>query len=138
MWTHRGTQARREAALYSGEPGAGPTEGQAGVATSVAVVIPNWNGAALLPACLAALQVQTHHDHEVVVVDNGSTDTSLAVLGRFPAVRVLRLGRNRGFGAATNAGIRATASRYVATLNSDAVPGPTWLAALVAAAEADP
>jgi len=107
------------------------------VATSVAVVIPNWNGAALLPACLEALQAQTHHDHEVVVVDNGSTDGSLALLDRFPGVRVLRLGRNRGFGAATNAGIRATASRYVATLNNDTVPAPTWLAALVAAADAD-
>jgi GT2 family glycosyltransferase len=108
------------------------------VATSVAVVIPNWNGAALLPACLEALQAQTHRDHEVVVVDNGSTDESLAVLGRFPGVRVLRLGRNHGFGAATNAGIRATTSRYVATLNNDAVPAPSWLSSLVAAAEVDP
>ena len=52
--------------------------------------------------------------------------------------RVLRFGRNRGFGAATNAGIRATASRYVATLNNDAVPAAGWLAALVAAADAEP
>jgi GT2 family glycosyltransferase len=51
---------------------------------------------------------------------------------------VLRFARNRGFGAATNAGMRATDSRYVATLNNDAVPAPGWLAALVAAADADP
>jgi len=107
-------------------------------ARGVAVVIPNWNGAALLPACLEALRTQTYRDFEAVVVDNGSTDDSLAVLARFPEVRVLRFGRNRGFGAATNAGIRATASRYVATLNNDAVPAPGWLAALVAAADADP
>jgi GT2 family glycosyltransferase len=108
------------------------------VSSSVAVVIPNWNGAALLPACLQALRAQTHADREVVVVENGSSDGSLDVLARFPEVRVLRFGRNRGFGAATNAGIRATASRYVATLNNDAVPAPGWLAALVAAADADP
>ena len=90
----------------------------------VAVVIPNWNGATLLPACLAALQAQTYHDHEVVVVDNGSHDASLEVLARFPSVRVLRFARNRGFGAATNAGIRATASPSVATLNNDAGPAP--------------
>jgi GT2 family glycosyltransferase len=108
------------------------------VAASVAVVIPNWNGAALLGPCLAAVHAQRYQDHEVVVVDNGSRDASLAVLGRFPAVRVLRLGRNRGFGAATNAGIRATSGRYVATLNNDALPGPDWLGALVTAAEADP
>jgi GT2 family glycosyltransferase len=105
------------------------------VAGSVAVVIPNWNGAALLPACLQALREQTCRDHEVVVVDNGSRDDSLAVLARFPEVRVLRFGRNRGFGAATNAGIRATAGPYVATLNNDAVPAPGWLAALVAVAD---
>jgi GT2 family glycosyltransferase len=107
------------------------------VAAGVAVVIPNWNGADLLPACLQALREQTYRDHEVVVVDNGSRDDSLAVLARFPEVRVLRFGRNRGFGAATNAGIRATAGPYVATLNNDAVPAPGWLAALVAAAEVD-
>ena len=108
------------------------------MAASVAVVIPNWNGAALLPACLDALRSQTYHDFEIVVVDNGSADDSLAILVRYPEVRVLRFGRNRGFGAATNAGIRATASRYVATLNNDAVPAAGWLAALVAAADADP
>jgi len=108
------------------------------VAVAVAVVIPNWNGAALLPACLDGLRGQRYRDFRVVVVDNGSEDDSLAVLARYPEARVLRLGRNRGFGAATNAGIRASASRYVATLNNDAVPGPEWLGALVAAAEADP
>ena len=108
------------------------------MSSSVAVVIPNWNGAALLSASLEALRQQTHANREVVVVDNGSADDSLAVLVRFPEVRVLRFGRNRGFGAATNAGIRATDSRYVATLNNDAVPAPGWLAALVAAADAEP
>jgi GT2 family glycosyltransferase len=108
------------------------------VASRVAVVIPNWNGAALLPACLDGLRQQTHGDREVVVVDNGSADDSLAVLARYPEVRVLRFGRNQGFGAATNAGIRATDSRYVATLNNDAVAAPGWLAALVAAADAEP
>ncbi|HEY7063646.1 MAG TPA: glycosyltransferase family 2 protein [Chloroflexota bacterium] len=103
---------------------------------TVTVVIPNWNGAALVGGCLEALRAQTYRDFEAVVVDNGSRDGSLAVLAAFPEVRVLRFGRNRGFGAATNAGIRATAAPYVATLNNDAVPAPGWLAALVAAAEA--
>src|SRR5215207_4373834 len=101
--------------------------------TSVAVVIPNWNGAALLPACLDALRGQTCRAHQTVVVDNGSSDDSLAVLARYPEVRVLRFARNHGFGAATNAGIRATATPFVATLNNDAVPDPDWLAALLAA-----
>ncbi len=41
---------------------------------SVSVVIVNWNGARLLPACLDALLVQTRPADEIVLVDNGSTD----------------------------------------------------------------
>ncbi|MBX5493477.1 MAG: glycosyltransferase family 2 protein [Chloroflexi bacterium] len=103
-------------------------------AATVAVVIPNWNGAALLPACLDALRRQTYRDHVVVVVDNGSRDASRAVLARYPEVHTIALPRNLGFGAATNVGIRATATPFVATLNNDAVPEPGWLAALMAAA----
>lgn len=105
---------------------------------SVAVVIPNWNGAALLPACLDALRQQTYRDFVVVVVDNGSRDGSRAVLAAYPEVQALLLPRNRGFAAATNRGIRATMTPYVATLNNDAVPEPDWLAALMAAARDAP
>ena len=69
------------------------------MAASVAVIVPNWNGAALLPSCLEGLRRQSHDAYQVVVVDNGSSDDSLAVLARFPEARVLRCGQNRGFGA---------------------------------------
>lgn len=105
----------------------------------VLVVIPNWNGRHLLGRCLGALVAQTWRDFEVVVVDNGSADDSVAYLAeRFPAVRVIANAENRGFAAATNQGIRAGESRYVATLNNDTEVDPGWLAALVAAMERAP
>jgi GT2 family glycosyltransferase len=105
----------------------------------VSVVIVNWNGQPLLERCLAALDAQTYADREVIVVDNGSTDASLAWLAECqPAVRLLRNDHNRGFAAANNQGIRAARGRYVALLNNDAFATPGWLAALVAAAEAHP
>jgi GT2 family glycosyltransferase len=99
------------------------------------VVIPNWNGAAWLPGCLGALAAQTFRAFETVLVDNGSSDGSVALVRRdHPDVRVVTFGRNRGFAAAANAGIRAGApTPYVALLNTDTRPRPGWLESLVAA-----
>jgi len=105
----------------------------------VSLVIVNWNGLRFLPECWAALRAQTYPAVEVIVVDNGSTDGSLAWLAeQVPAPQVIRNGFNRGFAAANNQGIRQAQGQYVALLNNDAYPEPGWLAALVAAAEADP
>lgn len=109
-----------------------------GRAASAVVVIPNWNGAHLLPTVLESLRRQTHPDFQTVVVDNGSSDDSLAMLAGYPEVAVLALPRNLGFAGGCNAGIRATRSRYVALLNSDTEADPGWLAALCRALDADP
>jgi len=77
---------------------------------------------------------------EVIVVDNGSTDGSDGALeGRFgERVRLLRNGRNLGFGAGNNVGLRVARGRYAVLLNNDAVAAPGFLAALVEAAERSP
>lgn len=105
----------------------------------VAVAIPNWNGESLLPACLTSLRGQSFEDFETVVVDNGSTDGSRRLLGeRFPEVRVVSLGENRGVAAAFNAGVEASGAELVVLLNNDTEQDPGWLSALVRAAEDHP
>ncbi len=100
----------------------------------VSVVIPNWNGAHHLPACLDSLARQRYRRFEVIVVDNGSTDGSLALLTRdYPHVRLVPLGENRGFAPACNAGIRAARGEIIALLNNDTEADPGWLEAVVAA-----
>jgi len=100
----------------------------------VTVIIPNWNGAAHLPTCLESLRRQTFRDFEVIVVDNGSTDESLALLARdYPEVQVLALGENRGFAGACNAGIRAARGEFIVLLNNDTEADPQWLEEVVAA-----
>jgi N-acetylglucosaminyl-diphospho-decaprenol L-rhamnosyltransferase len=92
----------------------------------LAIVIVSYNTCDDLARCLESL---TEHPpatpHEIVVVDNASTDDSVAMVRRrWPAVRVIPLGENRGFSAANNVGIRetgATDSRLVLLLNSDTV-----------------
>lgn len=102
------------------------------VQPEVSVVIINLNGRHFLDRCLSTVLAQTHPDFEVVVVDNGSTDGSVAfVHDRFPAVRLIDLPRNVGFAEANNVGMRATHSRFVATLNNDTWVDPNWLVHLV-------
>lgn len=105
----------------------------------VTVVIPTWNGRALLPACLDALLRQTRPPAEIVVVDNGSEDGTAELLcSAYPEVRVVSFPRNRGFASAANAGIRASRTPFVALLNNDAVPEPGWIAALLDATDRHP
>lgn len=86
----------------------------------VTVVIPNYNGIGYLKDCLDTLREQTCKNYETVLVDNGSTDGSLAfVKEHYPWVKILALDRNYGFCHAVNAGIRAAESSYVFLLNND-------------------
>lgn len=105
----------------------------------VAVVIPNHNGAAWLDGCFGGLARQEFRDFIVVLVDNGSTDGSADRARRLrPALRLVRLGENRGFAAAVNAGIAASTSEYVALLNTDTVAGSAWLSVLVQSLDGSP
>jgi GT2 family glycosyltransferase len=103
------------------------------------VIIPNYNGVALLPTCLDALRAQTRRDFAVTVVDDGSADGSLALLAaRYPEARVVRTPRNMGFAGAVNTGIAATDRPFVALLNSDTEADPRWLDELIGALERRP
>lgn len=104
----------------------------------VSVIVVNWNGKEYLGPCLSSLLAQTYPYYEIILVDNGSTDGSVAyVQQRFPEVRIIANATNTGFAAANNIAIRATSGEYVATLNNDAVVHPCWLEELVASAKAD-
>ena len=105
----------------------------------VTVVIPNWNGERFLSTCLGSLRRQSYDDFDMVLVDNGSTDGSVAFArDNFPEISVLPLPENRGFSAAVNAGILASETEHVALLNNDTETDPKWLEALVEAADSYP
>ncbi len=94
----------------------------------IEIIIPNWNGEALLPCCLDSLQQQSYQRFRITVVDNGSTDNSLRLLARdYPAVRVLSFAENRGFSVAVNAGLRKARSPWVFLLNNDMEVAPDCL-----------
>ncbi len=106
---------------------------------AISVVVPNWNGAHLLPVCLESLRGQTAQGIEVIVSDDGSTDGSVALLReRYPDVQVVALARNMGFCAAANAGLRASRGEFIALINNDTELDPRCLEELVGAMRADP
>jgi GT2 family glycosyltransferase len=89
---------------------------------SLAVIVINWNTRELLSECLTSIAASAgERDVDVVVVDNGSSDGSAAMVReRFPAVRLIANAENRGFARANNQAIAATDAPYVLMLNSDA------------------
>lgn len=106
---------------------------------SVAIVIPTWNGRALLDVALASLERQTLSAREVIVVDNGSSDgTAERVRSRWPSVTLLELPENTGFAAAANRGIERATSDVVALVNNDVELHRDFLRELVGALDADP
>lgn len=101
----------------------------------VAVVIPSWNSAGLLPVCLGSLRDQGV-DLEAMVVDNGSGDGSVAYLER-EGVRHLALPSNAGFARAVNLGVAETSGTAVMVLNADTVLEPGAIGTLFDTLEAD-
>jgi len=101
----------------------------------VAAVVGNYEGASVLPDCLASLAEQTLPPTETIVVDAGSVDASVSVASAAGA-RVLAA-PNDGLGFLYNRGVEAVAEEHVLLLNNDVALEPGCLAALVAALDAD-
>lgn len=105
----------------------------------LSIVIVHWNAAETLRRCLAALRREARDGVELVVVDNGSTDDSLATARTaWPEAVLVSLPENRGFAEGCNRGLAVATGTWVLTLNNDTVVRPGFLAGLRAAADAAP
>jgi GT2 family glycosyltransferase len=107
--------------------------------TPVTAVILNWNGKSFLEQFLPSVLATDYPGFHVLVVDNGSTDDSLAYLAaHFPQVEVLPLDRNYGFTTGNNLALPHVRTPYYVLLNNDLEVDPGWLRPLVAMMDADP
>lgn len=108
------------------------------------IIIPVFNRALFTKGCLSAIEQTAGTEgpsHEIIVVDNGSSDETPSLLNSWARsrqnVRVISMGRNLGFAAACNEGARLARGRYLIFLNNDTLPTPGWLLTMVCAAECD-
>ena len=98
----------------------------------VSVVVVTWNSAAHLSRCLDAVARQSHAARELIVVDNASSDESVAV-AEAHATQLVRNQTNRGFSAAVNQALAVAAGDYVQLVNPDCFLEPEYSARLVGA-----
>lgn len=108
----------------------------------VVIVVLNWNGRADTLACLQSLQDVVREDVEALVVDNGSTDDSVAAIrAAYPEIELIESGRNLGYAGGNNVGIERAMSRgadFVLVLNNDTTCAPDLIDRLLEAAAQHP
>ncbi|ABZ83338.1 glycosyl transferase, family 2 [Heliomicrobium modesticaldum Ice1] len=104
----------------------------------VSVVILNWNRRNDLKEGLTRLREQPYRPLEIIVVDNGSTDDSVAMVrAEFPEVRLIETGKNLGV-EGYNAGFRQARGEYVLILDDDSFPAYDAITRMVSRFQADP
>ena len=105
----------------------------------VKIVVLNWNGRMQLEQFMPSVIASVPDNVEVIVADNGSTDDSIAFLGRYyPRVRIIAMSENLGYAGGYNEALKKIETDYFVLLNSDVETPQGWLEPLIALAESDP
>ena len=92
----------------------------------------NFNGKKFLKGLIESLAAQTFQADEIIVVDNFSTDESVAYIKEnFPYIKIVQSNINNGFAGGNNLGVRSAIHPLVALINNDTIVEPTWLENLV-------
>ena len=96
----------------------------------ISVIVCTYNGSRTIRDCLESMLKLEYPDFEVIVVNDGSSDTTAAILQEYP-IRVIST-ENRGLSMARNVGLKAATGEIVAYIDDDAYPTPYWLSYLAA------
>jgi GT2 family glycosyltransferase len=104
----------------------------------VSIIVLNFNGRKFLGECILSV-LASLGEFELIVVDNGSTDDSMAVIASFSdeRIHVLRNKVNLGFAEGNNAGSRIASGEFLLFLNNDTKVNPSWLIPLLKTMEGD-
>ena len=96
----------------------------------VSIIILNFNGADLTVPCLESLRKLDYPRYELVVVDNGSTDDSMSVLGAIPWIRLIRIDKNCGSSGGYNVGLEHARGEFILMMNNDMIGNPGFVGVL--------
>ncbi len=104
----------------------------------VAIVILNWNGKKYLEQFLPSVFATNYSNHEIIIADNDSSDSSILFLQKnYPSARIIHLRKNYGFAKGYNEALKRIAADYYVLLNSDVEVNPDWLQPMVNLLESD-
>ena len=102
------------------------------IKSSVSIVIPHWNNVDVLSECLESISNTNFENFETIVVDNASTDNSVAsVRSNYPNVKLIENDKNYGYAGGCNIGAEAASGDYLIFLNNDTVQEKDWISNLI-------
>jgi GT2 family glycosyltransferase len=105
----------------------------------ISIIILNWNGEKFIKECIDSVLNTEYSRIEIIIVDNGSTDTSLKIINSYSdSLKLIAHSQNTGFAAGMNSGIKAAQGEYVVTLNNDLTVDKNWLQRPVEILHANP
>lgn len=105
----------------------------------VSIVILTYNNEKDLAECIPSILDQTYRNYELLIVDNGSTDGTVAFIKkRYPAIRLIETGANLGYAGGNNVGFQHVNGDYVVVVNPDTMLDPGWLQNLIKPLDDDP
>jgi len=99
--------------------------------TKITAYIPAYNASEYLARTIEGLLSQTQPFDEVLVIDDGSSDDTVAIASRYPAVRIVKHTKNRGLAAARNTAFREARNELIASVDADVIAEPQWIATLL-------
>ena len=97
--------------------------------STVSIVVPVYNSAKTLPACLESLSAIDYSNYEIIIVDDGSTDNTQEMCESYPSIKYVKL-TNGGPSRARNKGIELASGEFVAFTDGDCIVNPNWLTEL--------
>ncbi|MFH1849756.1 MAG: glycosyltransferase family 2 protein [archaeon] len=99
---------------------------------AISVVITSWNAKGYLEKCLTSIfEDPAQTDHEIIVIDNGSTDGTAAMLSKFSGIKLIRNKKNRTIAQARNQGMKMARGRYIMMLDADTIVLPNCFERIV-------
>ena len=108
------------------------------IKSSVSIVIPHWNNVDVLSECLESISKTDFENFETIVVDNASTDNSVAsVRSNYPNVKLIENDKNYGYAGGCNIGAEAASGDFLIFLNNDTVQEKDWISNLIKTINSD-
>ena len=97
----------------------------------VSVIVLSLNGEKVIGPCLTSLLKTEYENLELIVVDNGSTDSTAQIVAGFPTVQLIHLPENLGFAGGNNVGMQSAKGEIIILLNDDTTVDPHWVSEIV-------